>query len=273
MIKIGCCLNMNAKTGSKIGDESIPLFAKLGFDYIELPLAQVMDLGNNEFNELLCVIRNEGIAAEACNNFFPARVRLTGEDAKLENILEYARAAIDRAAAMGAGIIVLGSSAAKNIPAGFPRDKARDQLKELLPHLDVLVKPFGITITLEPLNSKESNFIVTAAEALSLARELYLDNVKILIDYYHLRMENENPSVILDAGPDLRHLHIACKDGRFFPKPDDGENYAEFFSSLKQINYNGMMSVEGYSNDLASEGAVSLELLRSYQSAARDTHF
>ena len=262
MIKIGCCLNMNAKGEPKIGQEAIPLFAKMGFDYVELPLAQVMELPAGKFKAVLEMIK-AGIPLEACNNFFPASVRLTGNDAKLETILEYAKAAIEKAALMGAKVIVLGSSGAKNIPPGFPYESAVVQLKELLIELDRIVKPLGITVVLEPLNSKESNFITTAAEGLGIVEELSLDNVKLLIDYYHMRVENEDSEVVNKAGDDLRHIHIASCEGRFFPKPADNENYGMFLARLKASGYDHRISIEAYSNDLATDGAASLKLLRS----------
>jgi sugar phosphate isomerase/epimerase len=254
---------MIANTESKVGEEAIPLFAKMGFDYIELPLAQVMDLSEEKFNDLLRQIRTSGIPMEACNNFFPARIRLTGEDANPAHITEYVKAATERAAAMGAKIIVLGSAGAKNIPQGFPYQSALTQLKDLLIQLDEIVAPLEITVALEPLNKKESNFITTAAEGLELVQNLSLDNVKLLIDYYHLRMEDEDFAVINEAGPDLRHLHIASKEGRLFPKPGDGENYGMFFARLKALCYEGRVSVEAHSQDLAADGAASLKLLRS----------
>jgi sugar phosphate isomerase/epimerase len=254
---------MIAATESKIGDEAIPIIAKLGFDYVELPLAQVMDLSEGKFLELVRTIRLEGIPLEACNNFFPARIRLTGEEARLDITTGYVKAALDRAASMGAKVIVLGSAGAKNIPPGFPYERAQGQLKELLVLVQDMVKPYGIIVALEPLNTKESNFITTAAEALSLAREVNLSNVKLLIDYYHMRMENENPAVIQEAGKDLRHIHIASKEGRLFPKPDDNENYKDFFALLKTSGYDGRVSVEAFSKDLVADGAASLELLRS----------
>jgi sugar phosphate isomerase/epimerase len=201
---------------------------------------------------------------EACNNFFPAYVRLTGEDARLDTMSEYTKAAVERAAAMRVKVIVLGSSGAKNIPQGFPYDAARVQLKELLVHIQSIVKPLGITIALEPLNTKESNFITTAAEALDLVRELSLDNVKLLIDYYHLRMENEDPAIIKKADKDLAHTHIASKEGRLFPRPGDNENYSEFFTLLETAGYHGRVSVEAYSRDLGADAEVSLKLLRSF---------
>jgi sugar phosphate isomerase/epimerase len=262
MLKIGCCVNMNASGDPKIGAEAIPLFAELGYDYVELPLAQIMELSEEGFSDLLRGIRAGGIPAEACNNFFPARVRLTGGDAKLDAALEYARGAADRAAAMGVKLIVLGSSGAKNIPPGFSREKAAEQFKEFLFNLQGIVEALGLTVALEPLNTKESNFITTAAEALPLARSLSLDNVKLLVDYYHLRMENEDWAVLRQAGPYLRHIHIASKEGRRFPGPEDGEDYKGFFTILKDLGYSGRVSVEAYSNDAAADGAVALKLLR-----------
>jgi sugar phosphate isomerase/epimerase len=262
-MRIGCCLNMNAAAEPKIGAETAPLFAELGFDYVELPLAQVMELPEEGFGKLLSTVRSGGIPLEACNNFFPPRIRLTGEDADQAAALEYARAATDRAAALGATVIVLGSAGAKNIPPGFPYDRARAQLAALLAEIQGIVKPLGITVALEPLNTGESNFITTVAEGLALVRKLSLENIKLLVDYYHLRMENEDPAVIRDAGTDLRHIHIASKAGRFFPKPGDGEDYAGFFALLKTAGYRGRVSVEAYSKDLAADGAAALALLRS----------
>jgi sugar phosphate isomerase/epimerase len=261
MMKLGCCLNMNAALEPKTGAETIPVIAAQGFDYIELPLAQVMELSAQGFRELLETIRAGGVPMEACNNFFPPTVRLTGEEAKREAALEYAGAACERAAAMGAKIVVLGSSGAKNIPPGFPYDRARGQLVELLGGLQDIVKPLGITIALEPLNQKESNFVITAAEGLALIRELNLDNIKLLIDYYHMRMENESPAVIRGAGKDLRHVHIASKEGRRFPKAGDGEDYAAFFRELKSVSYGGRISVEGYSDNLGPDAEAAKSLL------------
>jgi sugar phosphate isomerase/epimerase len=262
MMKLGCCLNMNASLEPKIGAESIPVIAAQGFDYIELPLAQVMELSAAGFRDLRDRILNGGIPMEACNNFFPATVRLTGEEARQEAALEYAGAACERAAAMGAKIVVLGSSGAKNIPPGFPYERARGQLVDLLGKLQDIVKPMGITIVLEPLNQKESNFVTTAGEALGLVRQLNLDNIKLLVDYYHMRMENEDLPVIREAGEDLRHVHIASKEGRRFPKAGDGEDYAAFFRELASISYGGRISIEGYSDNLGPDAATAKSLLR-----------
>jgi sugar phosphate isomerase/epimerase len=258
---------MNADDAYKTGAGALPLIAELGYDYAELPLAQVMDMPEADFKRLAGRIEDSGVSVEACNNFFPPGVRLTGAEANLEKALAYADAACSRAAALGVTVIVLGSSGAKNIPPGFPPKDARKQLLALLFRLDALVKPLGITVVLEPLNRQESNFITTAAEGLALVREASLDTVKLLVDYYHLRMEDESLAVIEQAGPDLRHVHIAAKAGRTFPAPDDGEDYAGFFRALGKARYTGRISVEAYGKDLRADAARSRDLLRGLMGA------
>lgn len=247
---------------AKTGDEHLELFAELGYDYAELPLAQVMDLTGERFSGLLRRIRAEGIPVEACNNFFPAAVRLTGEQADLPGALEYARRALARASEMGAAVVVLGSSGAKNIPEGFPYERARAQFLEILDALDEIAASNGTVIALEPLNTQESNFVVNVPEGLALARETSRERIRLLADYYHMRMAREDFSVLRGTRGFLRHVHLAAKEGRVFPRPGDGEDYAAFFSSLRDIGYEGRISVEAYSSSVREDAVAARDYLR-----------
>jgi sugar phosphate isomerase/epimerase len=253
---------MHASTDTNIGDENIPIFRELGYDYIELPLAQTMELSDETFAGMLRRIESYGIPVEACNNFFPANLRLTGENAVPDNALEYARRATERAAQMGAGVIVLGSSGAKNIPRGFPYEKAKEQFLKLLLGLQNIVSPLGITIVLEPLNRTESNFILSVREGLAMVKEADCENIKLLADYYHMRMENEGTDALTEAGRSLCHVHLAAKEGRAFPKKNDGEDYAAFFAALKAVGYSARVSIEAYSKDIRADGAMTIALLK-----------
>ena len=261
-MKLGCCLNMLAKTETRIGDENAALFHELGYDYIELPLAQIMELSEEDFSKICVQIGNLGIPVEACNNFFPASIRLTGENANLHGALEYVRRATARAAEMGVKVIVLGSSGAKNIPEGFPHVRAKEQFISLLRGIQDIVAPLGITVALEPLNAEESNFILNAGEGLAVMEEAGCGNVRLLVDYYHMRMENEGLEILGRAGKNLRHVHIAAKAKRAFPRQGDGEDYAAFFTALKAAGYDARVSVEGYSGNVPEDGRAAAEALR-----------
>ena len=90
-----------------------------------------MDLNGNAFSSLKMKVEFMGLKCEACNNFFPANIRLTGDAADYSKIEEYLDKALGRAADLGVKVIVFGSPMSKNIPEGFPMDKAWSQLVEL----------------------------------------------------------------------------------------------------------------------------------------------
>lgn len=52
-MRFGCCLNMIAKGPDGTGIEYIEALAKAGFDYAELPLAEMMALPDGQFQELV----------------------------------------------------------------------------------------------------------------------------------------------------------------------------------------------------------------------------
>ena len=58
---------------------------------------------------------------------------------------------LDRAARLGAGIVVFGSGPAKTVPPGFPKGEAILQLIELCRKLAPIAADNGIIIVIEPL--------------------------------------------------------------------------------------------------------------------------
>src|SRR4030043_2051017 len=216
-MRIGYCTNLIATQIDGTGSEWIEKGKESEFDYVELPLAQMVDLDDEAFRSLKERVGISGLQCEVCNNFFPASIRLTGNAVDYGKIEEYLDKALGRAAQLGVKVIVFGSPKSKNVPEGYPMDKAWSQLVELLKSIDLLVRTKGITVVIEPLNKGESNIINTAAEGLQLVKAVDRENIKLLIDYYHLVMERENPEIILDAGSYIKHIHFANPTGRVYP--------------------------------------------------------
>jgi D-psicose/D-tagatose/L-ribulose 3-epimerase len=260
-MRIGYCTNLIATQIDGTGNEWIEKGQESGFDYIELPLAQMVDLNDREFSSLKERVDLSGLKCEACNNFFPGSIRLTGNAVDYGKIEEYLDKALGRAVQLGVKVIVFGSPKSKNVPEGYPMDKAWSQLVELLKSIDLLVRTRGITVVIEPLNKGESNIINTAAEGLQLVKAVERENIKLLIDYYHLVMEKENPEIILDAGSYVKHIHFANPAGRvYLVEAEDG--YVRFMNLLKRIGYEGRMSVEAYTKDFCHDAKRSVEILR-----------
>jgi len=260
-MRIGYCTNLIATQTDGTGSEWIEKGKESGFDYIELPLAQMVDLNDKEFFSLKKKVGSSGLKCEACNNFFPASIRLTGNAVDYGRIEEYLDKALGRAAQLGVKVIVFGSPKSKNVPEGYPMDKAWFQLVELLRYIDPMVRTKGTTVVIEPLCKLESNIINTAAEGLQLVKAVDRENIKLLVDYYHLVMEKEDPEIILDVGSYIKHIHFANPAGRVYPIEAE-EGYIRFMNLLKRIGYEGRISVEAYTKDFGHDAKRSVEILR-----------
>ncbi len=261
-MRFGCCGSMISPSTDPIGIETVETLAEIGFDYIELSLADLAALPEGEFGHLARRLGRSGIRCEACNNFFPRTIRLTGAEARLDAALRYTRRALERADRLGARVVVFGSAGAKNVPEGFPRSTAWSQIVGLLEHLGPMAAQHNLTVAIEPINHLESNIVNLAAEGLRLARQVQHPNVQLLIDYYHLSIEQESPDIIREAGTAIRHLHVAGIEGRRFPA-EMTPSCSRFFQRIREVQYPGRCSIEAFTHDFPADARKALRLLRS----------
>ncbi len=261
-MKIGCCVNMVSEHKGGIGIERIETLAAAGYDYVELPLAQMMELNDEEFDFLVEKVSKSGIPCEVCNNFFPPTVRLTGNDVNIRLVEEYIDRALGRAQKLGSKVIVFGSSRAKNVPDGFEYKKAWEQIVDVLRIIEEKIGKRDINIAIEPLCKLESNIVNTAHQGWMLAKQVSRRHIRLLIDYYHLSIENEEQSIINEVSGYLQHIHIANPKERVFPKPDDGVDYRMFLNYLKLAGYDSRVSIEAYTENFLQAAPDALSTIR-----------
>jgi mono/diheme cytochrome c family protein len=170
--------------------------------------------------------------------------------------------AFDRLARVGVQTLVFGSGGARRVPDGFSKDEAFKQLVDFGKRIAPEARARGITVLIEPLRRQESNIINTAAEGFALVKAIGDPNFQLMIDFYHLASEQEDPAIVIEAKDVLRHLHMANPQGRVFPLAWEEFNYAPFFANLRKIGYDRRMSVEAAAKDYAHDAPLSIALLR-----------
>jgi sugar phosphate isomerase/epimerase len=238
--------------------------AKNGFDYVELPLAQIMDLREDEFTRLCGKLSALGIKCLRNNNFFPAWMRLTGTRVEEAEIGDYVERALARSRVLGVTKVVFGSGPARNIPPGFPRNEGKEQIIHLLRNVSSVAEKFGISLVIEPLNRMESNIINSFEEGCAVSSAVSRNNIKVLVDYYHLVKENEPLEHIYGKDKSfLAHTHFAG-DGkdRKYPVPEKKEDYRRFLEALKSAGYDDTLSLEAYDDDPAGHMKMALNMMR-----------
>ncbi|PYR91781.1 MAG: hypothetical protein DMF84_15675 [Acidobacteria bacterium] len=246
--------------------QSIETLRSLGFDYAEPALSQTLALDPQALASARAKTAETGVHVETMNWFLPGTdIKLTGPDTDPAKIRAYVEKALALAESFGAKVIVFGSPGARTVPDGFPREKAWAQLKDFLQTCGDVIQSrgYGMVIGIEALRKPETNIVNSVAEALKLAREVNHPKIRIIVDFYHLTFEHEDPAVILDAGDMIVHLQIADPRERRFPTSDAGEpRYAAFFKNLRAIGYRGRISIEANSSDVETDARASLAFLK-----------
>lgn len=233
LLRYGVCLSDFEKAG---------FLYDLGYDYLEFNLASVAGLDKIEFGNLLKKCRNSLLKAETFNCFINRKI--VGEAIDTLKFEEYLKIAMERAKSLGGEVLVLGSGKARNIPAGFPREKAMRQLTDFVNMAGEEAQKYDMYIALENLNKNETNVLNTIEEGIDLINQIHNPHVKLLADFYHMKVEKENFKILEEAGSDLYHVHIANSHGRVYPRQADEDSYDSFFEELNIIGYDRRISVE-----------------------------
>ena len=101
----------------------------------------------------------------------------------------------------------------------------------------------GIDIYLEAINRYETPLFNTAEETVEVVKQIGRLNLKILLDVFHMNIEEVSIADAIRATGDLLgHLHIADSNRR---APGMGHvDFAEIAAALRDIGYNGWLSGE-----------------------------
>lgn len=250
-MKIGCC----------VPHDQVAAARQAGFAFAELSVARSLcPLEDGAWwRARRAEIEAGGLPILATNVFFPGEWRLTGPAVDAAATRRYAETAVQRAAELGVRVMVLGSGGARRVPDGYPREAAAGQLAALLATIGDIAAPHGITIALEPLRKAETNLVHTVAEAVEIVRPLAHPHVAALADLYHIEEEGEPLDDILAAGRLLAHVHVA-DTGRLAPGTGQYD-YPGFFARLRQVGYQGGVSVECKWQDFAREAPAARAFL------------
>jgi D-psicose/D-tagatose/L-ribulose 3-epimerase len=233
-----------------------------GFDYVELGTSEIAALSDADFDKVVHDAATIGLPTPAANTFVPAAIRLTGPEIDRDQQTAYVTRALDRVARLGVRTVVFGSGGARRVPDGFAKDEAFRQLVDFGRRAAALARSRNITIAIEPLRREETNIINSAAEGLELVDAINDPGFQLMIDFYHLSSEHEDPAIVLRARPHLRHLHMANPNGRVFPLSWDEYEYEPFFANLRKIGYDQRISVEASTKDLQTDAPRAISLLR-----------
>jgi sugar phosphate isomerase/epimerase len=128
----------------------------------------------------------------------------------------------------------------------IPNKEKKKLLKKsvnILSELTRFSKDFGVYLLLEPLNRYSTPFCCNTVDAMFVTSNLNNDYFSILLDTYHMNIEEMNFSDSIIKSKDfLKHIHFADSNRKM---PGLGHiNFNSILKTLKKIQYNNYIGLE-----------------------------
>jgi D-psicose/D-tagatose/L-ribulose 3-epimerase len=221
--------------------------ADLGFDVLEVAAGGLAEMSDSRLALLKADAEKNNITLTACIGL-PFQYDLASEDpAVRRNGLAYMTSLFK--AMQKAGIRKLGGIIYAYWPCdyGRPFDKAKawaNSAESVRSAADDAAQ-YDITLMLEVVNRFEHFLLNTAAEAVTFAEEVHKPNVKILLDCFHMNIEEDSlGQAIRLAGKHLGHLHIGECNRKV---PGKGHMpWQDIAAALRDIGFNESVVMEPF---------------------------
>ncbi len=167
--------------------------------------------------------------------------------------------AIHYASNVGARLLLVGLLQGRLLPSQSYKN-AREFISECLIGCAHESEKYQIIICLEAVNRFLLGYHSKSEEIIGLLKEIDLPNVKLLLDTFHMNIEeNCIEATLISAAPWLTHMHFA-DNNRLIPGRGS-INFHRIMKVLKAINYQGYISIESDDSDWYTSITNSSKLL------------
>jgi len=144
---------------------------------------------------------------------------------------------------LGGTILVLGSPQQRNLLPGVTHEQGMQYAAEVIRAAVPTFQECGVTLAVEPLGPEEGDFLLTAESGVQLIEMVGSPRCRLHLDVKAMSSEGKSiPDIIRDCAQHVIHFHANDANRR---GPGMGEiDFVPIFRVLKEINYQGWVSVE-----------------------------
>ncbi len=250
-MKLGIC-NETFKEENKFWPlrKVMEYISRVGYQAIEIApftlAPSVEDISPAKREEIRLLSRDYGLEVIGLHWLLasPPGLSITSLDKRVRSRTAfYLRSLIDFCSDIGGKILVFGSPKQRSIERNSSYEETRKRAREVFMSSLDKAEERGVIICLEPLARRETDFINTAEQAVSLIKEINHPSFKLHIDVKAMSDEERPiPEIIKKNKEYLFHFHANDANGL---GPGFGEtDFESIIKALKEIEYSGFISVE-----------------------------
>lgn len=260
---------------SPFSNKTLDLIDKVkgfGFDLIEICVEDPATIDTAAIRPRL---EKAGIGATICGAFGPDRDLSSDDRGTCENGIAYVKRCADIAHELGADIVVgpMYSAVGKTRMLS-PKERAaqRSLAAANIRNAADYAARHGVRLAIEPLNRFETDLINTVEQGLALVDEIGRDNVGLLLDTFHMNIEEKDiPAALRKAGSRIFEFH-ACSSDRGTPG-EDHLPWPEITKALRDVRYGGTVVIEAFTpeiKEIARAVSIWRQLAKSQDALASD---
>lgn len=260
---------------SPFSNRTLDLFERvkaMGFDILEICVEDPATIDASAIRDRAA---QTGVSVTICGAFGPDR-NLSSEDAAVQRAgLSYLERCIDFASELKSPFVsgpmyaAVGETRLLDEPArGAQWGRAVGSLKRAAAYAGAR----GVKLAIEPLNRFETDLVNTVDQALRLIDDVGSDNVGLLLDTFHMNIEEKDiPAAIRRAAGRIVEFHASSND-RGTPG-DDHLPWRDIARALSSVGFEGPIVIEAFTpeiQEIAKAVSIWRLLARSQDALATD---
>ncbi|MGE4213990.1 MAG: sugar phosphate isomerase/epimerase family protein [Anaerotignaceae bacterium] len=215
------------KIGTCIPSKYYEKAAEAGYDYVEFAGVEVYGMTQEEFNSIVELKNRVKLPIRGFNAYCNESVPIVGDSFSEKKVEEYAQILCERGEQLGITSVGIGAPKARKLPQGYDLAKADLQAKTFLKITSEIAKSHGQIVLYEAIHKHMCDYCNYTKDTVAMVKDLNDENIKMVLDFYHMDVMGEELTKIDFAMPYVKHLHVS----------HTGENYARDYITQKDLNW------------------------------------
>ncbi|WP_229201319.1 sugar phosphate isomerase/epimerase family protein [Arcticibacterium luteifluviistationis] len=246
----------------------LELIKETGYDTVEIP---IMDLNPKKWEGWRKKLDELGLSVVAETINGPEHNSIDKSEFKRKDALDFNKAVLDCADVLGVELLIGPIHSALGVFTGAPATEEEKKWgAEVLHDLSEHAQKYNITLGLEYLNRFESYLVSCTDELMELMGRVNHPSCKLMFDTFHANIEEKRlPDAIRKMADHLVHVQLSENDRGTLGHGH--VNFEEVISTLKEIDYKGVISVEAFSQKLVAAN-IWRKMFESEEQLTKDSY-